>query len=406
MNNSLDSVQPFHSKSLDVFASIPSHILELGRVGSCAADEMARPRKLSGRDIVPISGSPRRAPPMHVVAAAEAALRDTGYAPGRGASVLRSAITAHVETNTGIRADPETQVVVTNGAMQALHVIMSTILAPGDEVIIPSPCFSYDGLVKLAGAQPVYIPMRADTDYAWDFDRIEAAITPRTKLLIINTPMNPTGRVLSRTELIKLADIAHAHNLLVVSDEAYDRLVYDGREHTSIYGVAGMAERTLLVQSATKSFAMGAWRVGWIVAPPAFTTVFAKIAEWMVLAVNHVAQAAVAAALRGSHDWLRDLSTEFESNRDVALDLLRRIEGMTFVVPEGGPFLLPDVSALGVSGDAFAETLITQHGLRVSGGSYYNAPECIRIPFGGTHEAIRETFARIELAVRDLQARA
>jgi aspartate/methionine/tyrosine aminotransferase len=367
---------------------------------------MARPRKLSGLDIVPLSGSPRRPPPPHVLAAAEVAMRDTGYAPGRGVQGLRQAIAARVDAHTGVRPDPETQVVVTNGAMQALHVIMSALLAPGDEVIIPSPCFSYDGLVKLAGAQPVYVPMRVDAQYAWDFDRVKAAITPRTKLLIINTPMNPTGRVLSRADLIQLADIAHTHNLLVVSDEAYERLVYDDHEHLSIYGLDGMAERTLLVQSATKTFAMGAWRVGWVVAPPAFTTIFAKMVEWMVLAVNHVAQAATAAALSGPEDWLQDLAAEFQSNRDVSVDLLRSIEGVTFVVPQGGPFLLPDVSALGVGGDEFAETLITEHGLRVSGGSYYNAPDCIRIPFGGTHEAIEETFARIQAAVRSLPGRA
>ncbi|MCW7536778.1 aminotransferase class I/II-fold pyridoxal phosphate-dependent enzyme [Aquabacterium sp. A7-Y] len=391
---------------LDAFAGVPASILDLGRVGSCEADEMARPRKLKGGDIVPLSGSPRRPPPEHVLAAVEAAMRDTGYAPGRGVPALRQAIAARIEANTGVAPDPETQVVVTNGAMQALHVIMSALLAPGDEVIIPSPCFSYDGLVKLAKAQPVYVPMQADAEYAWDIDRIKQAITPRTKLLIVNTPVNPTGRVLSRDELMKLADVAQTHNILMVADEAYDRLVYDGREHTSLYSLDGMAERTLLVQSATKSFAMGAWRVGWVVAPPALTTIFAKMVEWMMLAANHVAQAAVAAALRGPDAWLHDLAAEFELNRDISVSLLRGIEGMPFVVPQGGPFLLPDVSALGVTGDEFAATLITEHGLRVTGGSYYNSPECIRIPFGGTREAIEETYFRIQAAVRKLPARA
>ena len=165
----------------------------------------------------------------------------------------------------------------------------------------------------------------------------------------------------------------------------------------------GMAERTLLVQSATKSFAMGAWRVGWIVASPVFTTVFARMIECMMLAVNHVAQAAVAAAIRGPQDWLQDLAAEFQGNRDLAVRLLGEVDGVSFVVPQGGPFLLPDVSGLGVAGDAFCERLIIEHGLRVNGGSYYNSPECIRIPFGGTHAAIEESFRRIQTAVEKLK---
>lgn len=383
-----------------------SHLLEriegLGRVGSCAADEMAQPRKRRGGDTVSLSGSPRRPPPPHVIEAAQAAMGETGYAPGRGVPALRQAIAARVRNDTGVLIDAATQVVVTNGAMQALHVIMMGLLTAGDEVIVPTPCFSYDGLVRLAGATPVYVHMQMNDDYAWDMERIRAAITPRTRLLIVNTPMNPSGHVLSSEELHSLAEIARAHDLLLIADEAYDRLVYDGLRHRSIFGVEGMAERTVLVQSATKSFAMGAWRVGWIVAPPVLTTVFARMIEWMMLAVNHVAQAAAAAALAGPQDWLDDLAAEFQHNRDIAVAGLRRIAGISFVVPQGGPFLLPKVSALGVGGDDFAATLITEHGLRVSGGSCYQAPDCIRFPFGGTHAAIEEACRRIQLAIDSL----
>jgi aspartate aminotransferase len=385
---------------------VPPGIQALGRVGSCLSDELMRPRRAGGGDVVSVSGSPRRAPPPHVLEAARGALGETGYAPGRGMPRLQQAIAQRVHARSTVFIDPETQVVVTNGAMQALHVIMTALLAPGDEVVIPAPCFSYDGLVQLAGARPVHVPMSAGDGHAWDFDRLEAAIGPRTKLLVVNTPVNPTGHVLAREDLLRIGAIAHAHDLLVVADEAYDRLVYDGRRHVSLLGIAGMAERTLLVQSATKSFAMGAWRMGWIVAPPAYTTIFAKMIEWMMLAANHVAQAAVTAALTGPQDWLADLAAEFQDRRDLAVECAGRIDGLSFAVPRGGPFLLPDVSALGVSGDAFAERLITEHGLRVSGGSSYHAPDCIRVPFGGTREAIEETFRRIELAAQDLRRRA
>lgn len=332
-------------------------------------------------------------------------MKDTGYAPARGLPLLREAIAARTERLTGIPVDPETQVVVTNGAMQALHIIMTALLQPGDEVVIPSPCFSYDGLVKLARGTAVYVPMQAESEYAWDIDRIEAAIGASTKLLIVNTPTNPTGRVLSRSDLERLDQIADRYRILVVADEAYDRLVYDGRRHESIYGVAEASERTLLVQSATKSFAMGAWRVGWIVGPPTLATIFAKMIEWMMLAGCHVSQAAVAAAIDGPEDWLENLASEFQRNRDLSAASLKRIGGLPFVVPQGGPFLLPDVSALGISGDDFAKLLILEYGLRVSGGGYYNSPDCIRIPFGGAPNAIEETFRRLEMAVRRQQSR-
>jgi aspartate/methionine/tyrosine aminotransferase len=381
---------------------IPFSTLALERFGACEAEDLLRPRAQSGRDVVQLSGAPRLAPPEHVLVAAQAAMRETGYAHGRGLPVLRQAVARRVERNTGVAVDPDTQVVVTNGAMQALHVIMTALLGAGDEVIIPTPGFSYDGLVKLAGGCPVHVQMSLEDDWAWDMERIEAAVTPHTRLLMVNTPTNPTGRVLSVRETEQLAAIAQRHRLLVVVDEAYDRMVYDGREHHSIYSVPGMAERTLLVQSATKSFAMGAWRIGWLVAPPAFTEAFAKVVEWMMLAVNRVAQAAVEAALSGPQDWLADVGPHFQANRDLAVRLLRTVEGIRFSVPQGAPFLLPDVSALGVSGDEFAHTLITEHGVRITGGSYYHAPQCFRMPFGGTSDAIAECVRRVALAASAL----
>lgn len=391
-----------HPAAPGTTAGIPPLTLALSRFASCASDEMLRPRIQRGGDVLSLTGSPRRAPPAHVLAAVQAAMCDVGYAPGRGLPSLRQAVAKRVHGSTGVAVDPDAQIVVTNGAMQALHVIMTALLAPGDEVIIPTPSFTYDGLVTLAGGRPVHVPMPQEADWAWDMGRIKQAITPRTRLLVVNTPSNPTGRVLGLQELRQLADIAQTHGLLVVVDEAYDRLVYDGHEHRSLYGVDGMPERTLLVQSATKSFAMGAWRVGWIVAPPAFTTVFAKIVEWMMLAGNRVAQSAVEAALSGPQDWLQDLAAEFQSNRDLAVRMLGEIEGIRFAVPQGSPFLLPDVSGLGLGGDAFAEILIDQYGLRVTGGSYYHAPQCLRFPFGGTREVIEESCRRMAIAASAL----
>ncbi|WIH04879.1 aminotransferase class I/II-fold pyridoxal phosphate-dependent enzyme [Xanthomonas translucens pv. graminis] len=376
----------------------------IGRVGSCFADELSQQRKREGGDIVPLSGAPRRPPPAHVIEAAQRAMTETGYAQGRGILALRQALATKVAGETGIRVDAEQQIVVTNGAMQALHIIMTGLLAPDEEVIIPSPCYSYDGLVRLAGANPVIVPMRIEDDYAWDMERIRSAITAKTRLLVVNTPTNPTGRVLTMVELTELVRIAQEYDLLLLADEAYDRLVYDGRRHVSIYSIEGAAERTIVVQSATKSYAMGAWRIGWIVAPRTLTTVFARMIEWMMLAVNHIAQAAATAVISGPQDWLADLATEFQSNRDLSVGLLGTIEGISFVVPQGGPFLIPDVSRLGVSGDDFAETLIKAYGLRVSGGSHYHSPKSIRVPYGGTPAAIEETFHRMRHAVTALRA--
>jgi aspartate/methionine/tyrosine aminotransferase len=381
-----------------------SRVFDLGRVGSCASDELAIPRQRAGKDFVPISGSPRIEPPQHVLEAAMGAMKATGYAPRRGAPALQKAVADRIERKTGVVVDPETQVVVSNGAMQALHIIMTAMLEPGDEVIIPIPSFSYEGLVQLAGGTPVPVEMPAEDDYAWDFDRLEAAVTPRSRMIIVNTPVNPTGRVLTRDELARLVRFAEAHDLLIVADEAYDRLIYDHNEHVCPYGIEGAAERTILVQSATKTFAMGAWRVGWIVSTPEYTNAFARMIEWMMLACGQISQAAVAAAITGPRDWLASMASDFQANRDLAIEALSTFDGVSYVVPQGGPFLLPDVSSTGLSGDDFAELLIQEYGLRVSGGSYYGAPRSIRVPFGGTPEAVRTTFERIEDALRRVRS--
>lgn len=384
---------------LDATQYTSQTIQELGRIGSCASDEIAKPRRLSGGDIVPLSGSPRCSPPDHVVSAVHRMMSETGYAPGRGLPDLKEAVAQRIRRSTSTEVDPETQVVVVNGGMQALHVVMLSLIDAGDEVVIPTPCYSYDGLVRLASGNPVYVPMLSESGYSWDLDRIRAAISPRTKLLVVNTPVNPTGRVLNHDELVGLVEIANEHDLLILADEAYDRLVYDGRSHESIMSIESAAARTVLVQSATKSFSLGAWRLGWIVAPSSFVDIFAKTVEWTMIAVSRAGQAAAAAAITGPHEWLDEMVLDFQQNRDVCVKHLNEFSELSFVQPQGGPFVLPDVSALELSGDDFAKILITEHGLRVTGGSYYHAPDCIRIPFGGTQEALDETFRRMRVAI-------
>jgi aspartate/methionine/tyrosine aminotransferase len=307
---------------------------------------------------------------------------------------LREGIAWRVGTECNVQIDPEREVLITNGGMNALHVIFLTILEPGDEVVVPSPCFFLEGLVHRLGAKLVFVPMAEEDGFAWDPDRIEDAITKHTKALFLNTPVNPTGRVLTLEELRQLGEIAEAHDICVLADESYDRLTYDGRRHVSMLALPAYRERTVLVRSFTKSYVMPAWRVGYIVAEAELTSSFLKMFEWINLCANHVGQAAAAAAITGPQEWLAEATWMLQANRDRAL---AGIEGHPFSCgkPQGGPFLFPNVSSLGVDGETFASLLFQRLGVPAIPGAALQAPHHVRIPIGATSDIIDELVSRL-----------
>jgi aspartate aminotransferase len=358
--------------------------------------QITRELRAQGRDVVPLYGSPHWLPPEHVLAAARAAVVDNDGAPAEGLPALRESIAARLARENGVVVDPEHEVVVTNAANHALSVVFGAMLDPGDEVLTFSPHYYYQGLIQLAGGAPTYAPTREVDDWAWDLDALRAAVTPRTKILVINTPTNPTGHVASQDDLRGVAALAAERDLLIVSDEAYDHTVYDGDRHRSIAALPEAADRTLTVVSATKSYAMRHWRVGFLAGPARLITHCRNVLEWNVFNCNHVAQHALLAALAGPQDWVKEIGDRFERCRDAMVEELRTSPGVAFVVPAGGPFLFLRIA------DAadFRYRLLRQHGVATDPGRYFGSSGHVRLPFGGELGDVREAAKRIRVAAQ------
>ena len=369
------------------------------RVGSRLWSEKANKYKESGVDVIRLSGAPIGAPGEHVLEAARKAVGDNGKSPSRGLLELREAIAVKVEKENGFSADPRTEILVTNGAMQALYIIMTGLLNPGDEVLMASPAFFFNGIIKLVGGIPVFVPMEEDDGFKLDINRFKEKITSRTKILVINTPANPTGYISTIENLEAMAAVAKEHNLIVLSDESYEKLVYDGRKHISIASLPGMKKRVITVQSFTKSYSMPAWRVGYLIADKELTKVFQIVLEWMVLNCNYVAQKAATAAITGPQDWVRQITTEFEYNRNCFMKEIGRMKNAGCVTPQGGPFLFFNISQFGMNPVEFSDYLLREYGIRTTPGPVFNSDEHVRIPFGGTKENVKEATQRLAAAV-------
>jgi aspartate/methionine/tyrosine aminotransferase len=376
---------------------------DLSRVGSRAVDAQVDALRRQGHRVLPLKPHPERPIPPHVIEAAMAAVHERCSPPSRGLLRLREAIATRLQTEMAVTIDPEEHVLVTNGGMQALFVAFASLFDHGDEVLVPAPCFFLDGIAHLMGVRLRYVPMEETERYRWDHKRLETALTSRTRAIFVNTPVNPTGYVLTDGDLQRVARLASEHNLWVLADESYDRMVYDGRRHLSIFSLSEARPRTVLIRSCTKSYAMPAWRVGYLVAPSQAVAVMTKAFEWQCLYGNSVCQSAAAAALAGPQDWLADVPAEFQANRDTMCRAIAATEGLACVVPQGGPFVFINVSAVGVDGDFFARRLLYDYGVPGTPGSTMRARHHVRIAFGGEPATVEDAAHRISRAARDLQ---
>lgn len=382
---------------------VPTFRRELPRVASRAASEWFLHNTPEHGDLLPLRPYPPLQLPEHIVQAAIEAASHPKSAPSRGMLSLREAIAAHLHTTLGVEIDPEKHVLVTNGGNNALHIALLTLLEPGDEVIAPAPCYFLDGLVKGLGAKLVFVPMDEQNGFRWDIERIEQALTKRSKVLFLNTPVNPTGCVLTREELQQIGRMAARHGLCILADESYERLTFDGRKHVSPLALPECREHTVMVRSFTKSFIMAAWRVGFIVAGAGLMGEFLKTSEWIHLYVSHVPQAAAAAAMAGPQTWLADAAAILQANRDRLVAAIRATEVLTCVEPQGGPFVFPNVSQSGLDGDAFATLLSRGYGVSATAGSALQGPQHVRIPMGASTEVIDELVRRLQSALQRIR---
>lgn len=354
--------------------------MSLGRFPTYEAEERRRTSRSPGVERVPLSGTPAPALPPHVVAAVAGILeRPMQTPPVRGIARLREALAAELARTTGRRADPDTGILVTNGAMQALGVCFRSVLSPGDEVIVPTPCFFFAGPISAAGGTPVYVPGSAADRWRWDLRAIEDAIGERTRVLLLCNPGNPTGLVPTREDVADAVALADRHGLLVVTDEAYEASLWVDARLTSAFG---LGENVVVIRSLGKSLSLPQLRIGFLAGPSEHVEACTRTLEWDCLRVGVAAQAAALAVLDGPWDWLEQIHAGLASDRDVALAAIQAIPGLDAVAPLAAPFLFVGSA----SGGSVVDRL-NAVGLPVVDGAAFQAPGYARLPFGGATAA-------------------
>jgi aspartate/methionine/tyrosine aminotransferase len=345
-------------------------------------------------DRLRLSGSPHVALPEHVREAVLEAAVVPGYAPSQGDPRLREAIAGSLAAR-GVDASAG-EVVVTDGAMHALDLVFRSVLQPGDEVLMPAPGFFIGGLVQRAGGRLVHFPSPAAGGFRPAWDAGQALVTPRTKILYVNTPVNPTGYVYDESDARAAAELAERAGLLLVSDESLSHFVYGGRRHVSPAGAQAGRLRSVLVGSFSKDYAMPGMRVGYAVLPAEVLGQVSALLEWSVLSVSRPAQAAALAALTGPRDWVEAMVADAAARGVRLAGELNAITGLSCVPPSGGLNLYP-----GFAGDAERLTgdLVVRFGVPVCPGSAFGTRGHFRLQFGGAERDLRLAVQFIKEAV-------
>jgi aspartate/methionine/tyrosine aminotransferase len=353
--------------------------VKLARFPTHEAEERLRRVREAGGEIVPLHGTPSPALPEHVVAAvADTLARPQAAPPPQGLERLREALADEVRRSTGRGVDPGRGLVVTNGAMHALGLVFRSLLAPGDEVVVPAPCFFFEGPIRSAGGVPIYVPSTVDDGWAWDVDAIERAVGRHTTALLLCNPGNPTGVAPPPDTVQAVADVAGRHGLVLVADEAYEAAVWAPARLTSAFA---LVERALLVRSLGKSLSLPQLRVGLVAGPADLVEPVAVALEWDVLRVGLPPQAAALAALEGPRGWLEQVHAGLTADRAAALAAFAAVDGLDVAPPEAAPFLFVS------SGDpAIADRLVAA-GIPAVDGVHFQAPGWARVPFGGAAAA-------------------
>lgn len=332
-------------------ARISQRIGSISESATLKVDAKAKQLKAAGRPIVSFAaGEPDFPTPEHIVEAAVAAARDPKnhrYTPAAGLPELREAIAAKTLRDSSLEV-AASQVIVTNGGKQAVYQAFATLLDPGDEVLLPTPYWTtYPEAVRLAGGVPVEVFAGSDQGYLVTVEQLEAARTPRTKVLLFVSPSNPTGAVYSPEQTAEIAEWAEANGLWVISDEIYQNLTYDGTRAASIVeAVPALADRTILVNGVAKTYAMTGWRVGWMIGPADAIAAASNLQSHLSSNVSNVSQWAAIAALTGPQDAVAEMRDAFDRRRTLIVDGLNAIDGVLCPVPAGAFYVYPDVTGL------------------------------------------------------------
>lgn len=370
--------------------------------------EKANKLEAEGRKIVHFEvGQPDFDTPANIKEAAKKALDQgvTAYSSNYGDIRLRRAIAEKLERMNHLKVDPTKEIMVTCGGEEAVAAALFALLEKGDEVLIADPSYiPYSRLTKIAEAEPVYVPLDEKNGYCFDLEKLEAAITNKTKLLILCTPGNPTGTMMDEESLRKLAEICCRHDILVLADEAYEQVLYDGNKHISIASLPGMWERTITVQSFSKTYSMCGWRIGYLVAPAELMRIVVRAHQTVAMNACSFGQLGALEALTGPQDSLYAMLAEFDRRRLLLYNGLKEL-GIPCSRPQAAFYLFPDIGEFGMDSFTFAELLLDKYGVATVPGVEFgkNGENHLRISYATSFEDCQMGLHRIAQCVSDLR---
>ena len=388
------------------------HIAQrMSRLGTETAFEVlvkARKLEAEGRDIVHLEiGEPDFDTPQNIVEAATGALRNgyTHYGPSAGLPQAREAVAQYIErTRPGVSCSPD-EIVITPGAKPIMFYAMMATIDEGDEVIYPNPGFPiYESVINFLGAKPIALPLQESKGFRFDLGDLEARISKRTRMLIINTPQNPTGGILTRDDVEGIAKLALEHNLIVFSDEIYSRMTYEDFKHTSILEFPGMKERTIMLDGFSKTYAMTGWRLGYGMMPASIAQVVAKLQTNCTSCTSSFTQIAGIEALNGPQEPAEEMIEEFRRRRDVIVEGLNNIPGFRCHKPHGAFYVFPNIEGTGYSSQRMADYLLYEAGVACLSGTAFGqfGEGYIRFSYANSIENINKALDRIGEAVSKL----
>ena len=385
---------------------LSSNAVQLTPSLTLAIDSKAKAMRAEGIDVCGFgAGEPDFDTPEHIKEAAIKALQEgfTKYTPSAGIPELRTAISEKFSKDNSIDYKPN-QVIVSNGAKQSCFNAILACCEPGDEVIIPAPYWlSYPDMVKLVGADPVIVQTKASNAYKMTAEEFENAMTPRTKMVIINSPGNPTGSVYTREELEALVEVALTEDIFILSDEIYEKLIYDDASHVSVASLSKEAyDLTITVNGFSKAYAMTGWRLGYLGAPEAIAKVIDSLQSHSTSGPNSFAQKGAVAALKGSQQCVTDMREEFNVRREYMYERLAAIPNVSTVKPLGAFYMLADISKFGLSSTNFADRLLSKAEVAVVPGVAFGDDKTVRLSYATDLETIKTGLDRIEQFCRTI----
>lgn len=366
-----------------------------------AVSDKARELAREGKDIINLGGGePDFTTPEHILEAGIKAMRDgqTHYVSSLGIPELRAAVSRKLNEEDGLAYTPD-EIMVNPGAKLGLYAAIMALVDQGDEVLIFDPTYvSYDAIIRLAGGTPVHVPLDRGDNFTIRSEILSAKITPSSRMILLNCPNNPTGRILTMEELEVVAEVAEKHDLFVLSDEIYEKIAYDGNTPVSFGTLDGMLERTIVINGFSKAYAMTGWRLGYVAAKKVLMKEILKVQQHSVTCAAAFTQYAGVAALEGPQVVVEDMVSVYDTRRKIITDGLNSLSGVSCKAPEGTFYSFPDISGTGMSSMEFTNLLLTEAGVAVTPGIAFG--ECadghVRLSFANSTKLIEDAITRMQ----------